>query len=308
MEKNKYFSGLLWFFCFLFNFFCWIHPVYSQVLDLNQLRLKQVPPGFPNAITQKYLRIRGNLVKKRDEWIMEDKNFNNESQDERTPKQRQDIVDSFAKLSGEIAEFNNALDRLTNADVIAAIPVTVNIKGIVGAVTILTADGHVLTGQDTLTVPWSALRRMQTGSDGKALITLSDGTDITVSENTMLDFRKVDPEREKTTLDLMEGGIRWAHKVYVISKVNMGYGTKEEKKEVFELELPRYDCVAAVRGTEFEAFVGNDGTGHLNLISGKLEIALEKSKKKFFMKGGQKLIFNSDGTINGPMPLSEPGV
>ena len=58
-----------------------------------------------------------------------------------------------------------------------------------------------------------------------------------------------------------------------------------------------------IRGTDLETYIAPDGSGHIELFSGELEITPRKAGTLFVMKEKSIVTFKPDGTFGQPEPV-----
>jgi len=104
--------------------------------------------------------------------------------------------------------------------------------------------------------------RIRTGADGKAEILLEDGSTLVVQSNTTLQLSGIKRQKRKKTSILIFFGRVW-------NKVSRAIGDRAS----YEVNTPV--VVAGVRGTEFEAAVGDDGSVRIRVQQGTVNVAAD---------------------------------
>jgi hypothetical protein len=104
--------------------------------------------------------------------------------------------------------------------------------------------------------------RIRTGASSKAEILLEDGSTIVVQSNTTLQLSGIKRQKRKKTSILIFFGRVW-------NKVSRALGDQAS----YEVNTPV--VVAGVRGTEFEAAVGDDGSVRIRVQQGTVNVAAD---------------------------------
>jgi len=104
--------------------------------------------------------------------------------------------------------------------------------------------------------------RIRTGASSKAEILLEDGSTIVVQSNTTLQLSGIKRQKRKKTSILIFFGRVW-------NKVSRAIGDRAS----YEVNTPV--VVAGVRGTEFEAAVGDDGSVRIRVQQGTVNVTAD---------------------------------
>jgi len=104
--------------------------------------------------------------------------------------------------------------------------------------------------------------RIRTGESSKAEILLEDGSTIVVQSNTTLQLSGIKRQKRKKTSILIFFGRVW-------NKVSRAIGDRAS----YEVNTPV--MVAGVRGTEFEAAVGDDGSVRIRVQQGTVNVSAD---------------------------------
>ena len=138
---------------------------------------------------------------------------------------------------------------------------------------------------------------IRTGPGGHARFLLLDQTVFTVGPGSdiMLDEFVYDPDMSlrKVSVRLMKGVFRW---------VSGSVHSSQAQILVHIRDLVN----VGIRGTDFDTYVADDGSGYVRLYSGQLEISETKTNFTFLLNSGQMVAFTSDGACSRPMPLLQP--
>lgn len=105
--------------------------------------------------------------------------------------------------------------------------------------------------------------RIRTGPDGQAEIELVDGSTLVVRDRSSIQLSGIQRQREKKTSLLIFFGRVW-------NRITRAVG----KQARYEVHTPV--LVAGVRGTQFEAGVGDDGSVRIVVADGVVEVAGDK--------------------------------
>jgi hypothetical protein len=121
---------------------------------------------------------------------------------------------------------------------------------------------------------------------------LPDDTTFTVGPNSdmVIDKFVYDPDNTPRTImaSMSKGVFRW-----VTGRV--------AQKDPAQMKVKIPVGTIGIRGTDFETTVNHDGTGHVMLYFGLLEITEKKTGFTFVLNPGEKVIFGADGSISRPM-------
>ncbi len=104
--------------------------------------------------------------------------------------------------------------------------------------------------------------RIRTGADGQAEIELFDGSTLIVRDRSSIQLSGIQRQKEKKTSLLIFFGRVW-------NKISRAVG----KQARYEINTPL--LVAGVRGTQFEAGVGDDGSVRIVVREGMVEVSGE---------------------------------
>ncbi len=207
--------------------------------------------------------------------------------EERTPAER-DCAAWLQRLGEEVELHVKATNDLAVALSTAAGQKAFSLPAIRvrGDVYFLTADGRKLTGAEAAGIAIDNRTKIFTGKDSGALLLLPDGTAFTVGPNSelVLDDFVYDPNTstQKMGLKLTRGAFRW-----VTGKV--------APRVVPRIDLPVGDL--GFRGTDFECFVGESGSGYVKLYSGELEFTDRTTRAVMILTAGKMVTFR--GTAMG---------
>ena len=122
--------------------------------------------------------------------------------------------------------------------------------------------------------------RIRTGSQGQAEVLLDDGSTLIVQNDTAMVLSGVKRQKRKKTSILVFFGRIW-------NKVSKAIGPQTR----YEVSTPV--VVAGVRGTAFEAAVGDDGSVRIRVASG--EVVISENEYNDTVASGQEVEADVDG-------------
>jgi hypothetical protein len=138
--------------------------------------------------------------------------------------------------------------------------------------------------------------RVTTGSTGHLQILLLDETVFTIGPNSdiVIDEFVYDPNLSIRVISarVLKGIFRW-----VTGKVT--------HKDPAKMKVSLPVAAIGIRGTDFETKVAPDGSGHIKLFSGELEITSIKNGSTFILKAKQMIRFNAAGIFGKPEPIHD---
>jgi hypothetical protein len=173
-----------------------------------------------------------------------------------------------------------------------------SIAEIKGEVRVERPDGRTLTGPD-LNVPNLTLAsRIITGPNGGITLNLLDDHKLVLGPKTELVLDNAAPETPGGAGNLQ---VNLAHGILTLK--NRALEKAQAVMHYNGVKLRTPTAVCGVRGTELEIFVAEDGSGHLKLLSGKMEVTRRKDGSSFTMEGRQQVKISADGSFTDPQPL-----
>ncbi|HON56139.1 MAG TPA: FecR family protein, partial [bacterium] len=123
--------------------------------------------------------------------------------------------------------------------------------------------------------------RIRTLFASSAIIKLSDGSNITVAENTVLDLSSI-ADKKNINVKVVFGGL----------KANV---MKKDLKERAEFRVSTPTAVAGVRGTEFDVLENARGGAKFLVVDGAIEV--QSKKGKIELSKGEKIEISADGDL-----------
>jgi ferric-dicitrate binding protein FerR (iron transport regulator) len=166
---------------------------------------------------------------------------------------------------------------------------------------IIMADGRKLSGQDAAQLTEDDEASLVTGSDGGAVLKLSDGTRITLGSNTELRTKAPDPAAgpgKQPLPELVNGVLRWLHEIKHELNESAVQGERERRHK--GVRMPH--VVVAKLGTHFECAVLPDGSEYIKLYSGAIDLIPDDGGKILKLKPGQMVTIQG-GKLSKPMPI-----
>ena len=226
---------------------------------------------------------------------------------------RQTIENDYTRFNEDARAFNEkSVDNMTDAEyeeykakagALAtaneprkAIPYTVQFISASGEFSIENVGGSIFSDANIGTGRVARMdtgTRVTTGPTGRLRLLLPDETIFTVGPNSdmVMDEFVYDPSGSgKIWVRLIKGLLR-----FVTGKV------AHRDPAAMRIALPVGDL--APRGTDFETFVGNDGSGYIKLFSGMLEITPRNGGVAFVMNQQRMVTFGPDGTFGRMEPI-----
>ncbi|MDE2260083.1 MAG: FecR domain-containing protein [Betaproteobacteria bacterium] len=165
---------------------------------------------------------------------------------------------------------------------------------------VVMADGRKLTGKEATRLAGDDEVKLVTGSDGGAVLKLSNNTQVTLGPNTELNTNVPDPSpgaTKGTMSELVKGTLQWYHEV---------------KKQLFETDMESAAdaygkihmeaVIVGVRGTRFDCAVLSDGSGYIKLYSGAVDLTPQNGGKIVKLRPGQMVTIRG-GEISKPVPI-----
>lgn len=262
--------------------------------------LEQVPDNLPAKERADLLSRRQTIENEYTRFNEDARAFNGKSVDNMTDAEYGEYKAKAGALQtrrnrivSEIQAFNRDLTRrvaIVNGSR-KAIPYTVQFASAGGVFSIENSDGSQLTNANIgagRVARMDTGTRVTTGPTGRLRLRLPDETIITIGPNSdmVMDEFVYDPSAGagKILVRLIKGLLR-----FVTGKV------AHRDPAAMRIALPAGDL--APRGTGFETFVGNDGSGYIKLFSGMLEITPRNGGVAFVMNQQRMVTFGPDGTF-----------
>jgi hypothetical protein len=153
-------------------------------------------------------------------------------------------------------------------------------------------DGEFAPGTEGQTLPEGATVR--TGPDGRAEIEYFDSSLTRLDGETEYTLVELSTDPDRPNSNVIRGKLgkgRTLNRVVALT----------ESEGRFETETPT--AVAAVRGTDYLAWIRRDGTEDVWVISG--ELGIETGEQSLAPTEGQGVTVNTDGTLSEPFELTE---
>ncbi len=165
---------------------------------------------------------------------------------------------------------------------------------------VVMADGRKLTGNEATHLTEDDAVRLVTGSDGGAVLKLSDKTQVTLGPNTELktNVPAPNPESNKGSMsELVKGSLQWYHEV---KKQLSETGIEAAADEYHNIRLEA--VVVGVRGTKFDCAEVPDGSGYIKLYSGAVDLTPQDGSGIVKLHPGQMVTIRG-GKISKPVPI-----
>lgn len=165
---------------------------------------------------------------------------------------------------------------------------------------VVMADGRKLAGKEATHLTEDDEARLVTGSDGGAVLKLSDNTQITLGPNTELKTNVTDPNpgaNKGTMSELIKGTLQWYHEV----KKQLGETYIESAADEYG-KVHLEAVIVGVRGTKFDCAVMPDGSAYIKLYSGAVDLTPQNGGKLVKLHPGQMVTIRG-GKISKPVPI-----
>jgi hypothetical protein len=265
-----------------------------------------IPNNLPSEQREKFTQQRNALEKQLSTLQAAAKVFNDKTAENQTDAEYNAVQAQRAEYISAAKAFNRALAAgEATAEARAALPAAKVFARGRGEFYFVTKDGLKLFGANGAMLPLDGGTRVVTGPDIHLRLLLPDETTFTVGPDAdiVLDDFVFDPKTSvgKTSAALIKGTFRW-----VTGKV-------PRYQEPLSKHLRIAVGCLGIRGTDFEALVAPDGSGHIKLFSGELEITPHagglqphpavRNSSTFLLNAGQAVTFSADGTFSTPTPL-----
>ena len=268
--------------------------------------LEQVPDNLPSKERADLLSRRQTIENENIRFNEDARVFNGKSVDNMTDAEygeykaeavalqtrRNHIVSEIRAFNGDVARAQATANRSGKA-----MPYTVQFISARGVFSIENSDGSIFTNANIGTGRVARIdtgTRVTTGPTGRLRLLFPDETVFTIGPNSdiVMDEFVYDPSEGtgKILVRLIKGLLR-----FVTGKV------AHRDPAAVRIALPVADL--APRGTDFETFVGKDGSGYIKLFFGMLEITPKNGGVAFVMNHQRMVTFGPDGTFGRMEPI-----